>query len=99
MINHFVVIKPDLLVAPIIIIGNQIAVASTSLVFFSVFTIIQQEGLMGWHLSGVTRTRIRVTGVIFSEVLSQENERRYSCESNLILSQWGIRVSEFELTK
>ena len=37
---------------------------------------------MGWHLSGVTRTRIRVVGVNFGEFLSQR----------------GIRVSEFQLT-
>ena len=31
--------------------------------------IIQQEELMGWHPSWVTRTRIRVIGVNFSEIL------------------------------
>ena len=46
--------------------------------FFSVFTIIQQEELMVWHLSGVTRTRILVIGLNFSEFLSQEKERRFS---------------------
>ena len=70
----------------------------TSLFFFSVFTIIQQEELMGWHESGVTR-RIRVIGVNLGEFLSQEKERRFSFWSNLILSLRGIRVSEFELTE
>ena len=51
---------------------------------FSVFTTIQPEELMEWHLSGVTRTRIRVIGVNFSEFLSQG-------KGNLILSQRGIR--------
>ena len=36
---------------------------------------------MGWHLSGVTRTRILVIGLNFSEFLSQEKERRFSFES------------------
>ena len=54
---------------------------------------------MGWHLSGVTRTRIRVIGVNFSEFLSQEKERRFSFESNSVLSQRGIQVSAFELTE
>ena len=30
----------------------------------SVFTLIEQEEVMGWHPSGVTRTRIRVIGVL-----------------------------------
>ena len=47
---------------------------------------MQQEELIGWHLSGVTRTRIRVIGVNFSEFLSQEKERRFSFELNLVLS-------------
>ena len=68
-------IKPDLFVAPIKIKN------CFSLIFFSVFTIIQQEELMGWHLSGVTRTRILVIGLNFSEFLSQEKERRFSFES------------------
>ena len=38
-------------------------------------------------------------GVNFSEFLSQEKERWFSFESNLVLSQLGIRVSEFELTE
>ena len=63
------------------------------------FTIIEKEELVEWHLSGVTRTRIRVIGVNFSEFLSQEKERRFSFESNSVLSQRGIRVSEFELTE
>ena len=60
----------------------------TSVIYFlSVFTMImQQEELIGWHLSGVTRTRIRVIGVNFSEFLSQEKERRFSFELNLVLS-------------
>ena len=44
---------------------------------------------MGWHLSGVRRTRIRVNGVNFSEFLSQEKERRFSFES---ARNSGIRV-------
>ena len=31
--------------------------------------ITQQEKLMGWHSSGVTRTRIRVIGINFGEFL------------------------------
>ena len=53
---------------------------------------------MGWHLSGDKGTRIRVIGVHFGEFLSQEKKRRFRFESNLVLSQRGIRVSEFELT-
>ena len=37
-----------------------------------VFTLIQQEELMGWHSSGVKRTRIQVIGVNFSDFLDQE---------------------------
>ena len=57
----------------------------TSLIVSS-FTIIQQEEIMGWHLSGVTRTRIRVTGEDVSECLSQG-------KGNLVLSLRGIRSS------
>ena len=57
----------------------------TSLIVSS-FTIIQQEEIMGWHLSGVTRTRIRVTGEDVSEGLSQG-------KGNLVLSLRGIRSS------
>ena len=46
-----------------------------------------------------SRIRGRVIGVNFSEFLSQERERRFSFESNLVLSQRGIRVSEFELNE
>ena len=39
-------------------------------VSFSVFMLIQQEELMGWHPSGVeSRTTIRVIGVNFSDLL------------------------------
>ena len=38
------------------------------------FTLTQQEELMGWHPSGVTRTRIRVTEVNFSEFLFKGKE-------------------------
>ena len=34
-----------------------------------VLPITQQEELMGWHPSGLTRTRIRVIGVNFSDFL------------------------------
>ena len=51
---------------------------------------------MGWHLSGVTRTRILVIGLNFSEFLSQEKERRFSFESNLVSSQRGILPSPFQ---
>ena len=37
--------------------NNFIPLVLTS-VSFSVFTLIQQEELMGWHASGVRRTRI-----------------------------------------
>ena len=36
-------------------------------VSFSVFTVIREEELMGWHPSGVRRARIRVIGVNLSE--------------------------------
>ena len=36
--------------------------------------IIQQEELMKWHPSGVTRTRIRVIGVNFSEILIKRKD-------------------------
>ena len=39
-----------------------------------VLPIIQQEGLMKWPLSRVTRTRIRVIGVNFSEILIKRRE-------------------------
>ena len=41
----------------------------TSVSYYSVFTLIQQEELMGWHPSGVTKTRIQVIGVNFSDFL------------------------------
>ena len=46
---------------------------------FSVLLIIQQEELMEWHLSTVTRTRIQIIeieiiGVIFSNVLIKGKE-------------------------
>ena len=44
---------------------------------------------MGWHLSGVRRTKIRVIGVNNSEFLSQGKERRFSLES---ARNSGIRV-------
>ena len=53
---------------------------------------------MEWQLSGVKRTSIWVIGVNFGEFLSQEKERRFRSESNLVLSKRGIRVFEFELT-
>ena len=52
----------------------------------SVFTLIQQEELMGWHLSGVTRTRIWLIAVNFSEFLIKGKEIEFE-------------LSEFELTK
>ena len=55
-------IKSDLFVSPIKI---KLPLIVTS-VSFSVFTLIQQEELMGWHPSGVKSTRIRVIGVNFS---------------------------------
>ena len=36
--------------------------------------IIKQDELTGWHSSGVTRTRIRVIGVTFSEILIKGKE-------------------------
>ena len=57
-------IKHDLLVSAKL---HQIALVLTS-VNFSVFTVIQQEKLMGWHPSGVTKNRIRIIFVNFSEV-------------------------------
>ena len=56
-------IKSDLFVSPIKI---KLPLTVTS-VSFGVFTLIQQEELMGWHPSGVKRTRIRVIGVNFSD--------------------------------
>ena len=56
-------IKSDLFVSPIKI-KLPLIVTSVSL---GVFTLIQQEELMGWHPSGVKRTRIRVIGVNFSD--------------------------------
>ena len=50
----------DLSVEPL----NQIAVVYV-LVFLP---IIQREELMGWHLSGFARTRIRVIRVNFSKI-------------------------------
>ena len=51
-------------------------------VSFSVFTLIQQEELMGWHLSGVTRTRICVIGVNFSEFLIKEKKIEFELARN-----------------
>ena len=64
----------------------------TSLIL-SVFAIIQQEELMGWHLSGAgyKNARIRVIGVNFSEFLIKGKE--------ISSSQRGIQVSLFELTR
>ena len=56
-------IKSDLFVSPIKI---KLPLIVTS-VSFGVFTLIQQEELMGWHPSGVKRTRIRVIGVNFGD--------------------------------
>ena len=56
-------IKSDLFVSPIKI---KLPLIVTS-VSFSVFTLTQQEELMGWHPSGVKRIRIRVIGVNFSD--------------------------------
>ena len=52
-------IKHDLLVSAML---NHIALVLTS-VSFSVFNLIQREELMGWHPSGVKRTRIQVITV------------------------------------
>ena len=52
-------------------------------VSFSVFTLIQQE-LMGWHPSGVKRTKVWVIGVYFSNILFKK--KKFSS------SKWGIRV-------
>ena len=53
-------IKRDLFVSPIKI---KLPLIVTS-VSFSVFTLIQQDELMGWHLSRVKKsTRIRNIGV------------------------------------
>ena len=39
-----------------------------------VLPIVHQEELMKWHPSGVTRTRIRVIGVNFSEILVKRKD-------------------------
>ena len=53
-------IKRDLFVSPIKI---KLPLKVTS-VSFSVYTLIQQDELMGWHLSRVKKsTRIRIIGV------------------------------------
>ena len=57
------VTKHDLFVAPIKIV-----------LVLVVLLIIQQEELMKCHPSGVTRTRIRVIGVNFSEILIKVKE-------------------------
>ena len=44
------------------------------MLLLAVLPIIQQEELMKWHPSGVTRTRIRVTGVNFSEILIKRKD-------------------------
>ena len=49
MVSFFYMIKRDLLFAPI---KNKLPLVLAS-VSFSVFTLIQQEKLMGWHPSGV----------------------------------------------
>ena len=63
-------IERDLFVSPIKI---KLPLIVTR-VSFSVFTIIQQEELMGWHPSGVKRTGIRVIGVNFSDSLIKGKE-------------------------
>ena len=72
--------------------------------------IIQQEVLMECHPSGVTRTRIRVIGVNFSELLikGKGNFVRVRVNRVKLTKKWGqiqgkwdiIRVSrEFELSE
>ena len=63
-------IERDLFVSPIKI---KLPLIVTR-VSFSVFTLIQQEELMGWHPCGVKRTRIRVIGVNFSDSLIKGRE-------------------------
>ena len=63
-------IRRDLFVSPIKI-KLPLTVANVS---FSIFTLIQQDELMGWHLSRVKSTRIRVTEVNFSDFLIKGNE-------------------------
>ena len=66
----------------------------TSLIyFFSVFTMImQQEELTGWHLSGVTRARIRVIGVNFSaNFLVKKRKGDFELEGNY--SSIRVRVN------
>ena len=47
--------------------------------------IRQQQELIGWHSSGVTRTRIRVIGLNFSEILKRKL-------MGLSSSWWEVRV-------
>ena len=58
---------------------------------FRVFTVIQQEELMGWHSSGVKRTRIQVIGVNFSDFL-------VSRERKLVRICWEFELLEFKFT-
>ena len=71
-------IKHDLLVSAKL---HQIVLVLTS-VNFSVFTLIQQEKLMGWHPSGVKRTRIRVITVNFSDFLIKGQEIKFKLAGN-----------------
>ena len=43
---------------------------------------MQQEELIGWHPSGVTRTRIRVIRVNFSEILIKGKEIYFELAGN-----------------
>ena len=63
-------------------------------VSFSVFTLIQQE-LMGWHPSGVKRTKVQVSGVYFSDISVQE--KKFSSSKRGIRVFW-VRVNPVKMT-
>lgn len=54
--------------------------------------IIQHEELMKWLPSRVTRTRIRVIGLNYSEILTQK-------KGNLVRVSEELELSELELTE
>ena len=62
-----------------------------------VLPIIKQEETMNWHPSGVTRTRIRVIGVNFSEILikgkdSDSSSQPRECACNRLKVAENTRV-------
>ena len=71
-----------------------------------VLPIIQPEELMNWHPSGVTRTRIRLIGVNFSEILikgkdsdSSSQPRECACKRLKAAGKTRVRLKVLLVTR